>query len=217
MLTTIQLIGKIKLLSNLTGWLDSTVKRQELRSARWKHRRKLPRAGKAKNRKWGSAFMAQYKQEFPPLLPAGLHVHTMAQLEALTVAEFPLSQRRPPLWGNFAGIITELNRLQIRSDVWVDGSFLTQKIEPDDVDFAVQVPIAVLNGVTAVQGDFLRQMADCAFKASHSLHSFVFPSAPIGHIEFPLAEMFRKQWENDFGFSFVTREPKGIAKVEVRP
>jgi hypothetical protein len=46
-----------------------------------------------------------------------------------------------------AGLVTILERIRnlgIVCEIWLDGSFLTEKIEPDDVDFIVFAPMAIL-------------------------------------------------------------------------
>lgn len=73
------------------------------------------------------------KAEFPPLLPAGFHDMDLHRLRALCVDAFPLSRRREPLMELVGEICSELTSVSLYTEVWVDGSFLTAKIEPDDV------------------------------------------------------------------------------------
>jgi len=112
-------------------------------------------------------------------------------------------------------VLNELARVQIACEVWVDGSFLTQKIDPDDVDFIVDVPIAVFNTISAAQQTLLDQYVAMAFRASDDLHSFVIFNAPAGHPMEPMAIQLHQQWQRDFGFSYVGRVPKGIAVIGV--
>lgn len=156
------------------------------------------------------------KPEFPPLLAQGLHRFNQAGLKALTVDGFPNSTSRPRLWDNFQRVVlNELARVQIPCEVWVDGSFLTHKIDPDDVDFVVDVPIAAFNTLSPDQQTLFNQYIAMAFRTSDDLHSFVMFNTPSGHPMEPAAIRIHHQWQHDFGFSYVGRIAKGIAVVGV--
>jgi hypothetical protein len=79
------------------------------------------------------------KREYPPLLAAGLHPKTIAELRVMCVDAFPLSTRRDPIMQALQSMLTSLSVALLRADVWVDGSFVTEKIEPDDVDLLGRV------------------------------------------------------------------------------
>lgn len=158
------------------------------------------------------------KPEFPPLLPQGFHPLTVDELHTLIVANFPLSQSRPELWANLLWLVDQLSSLQIKCKLWLDGSLLTEKVEPDDVDLVVDVPFDALNAATVPQRAFLAELSAHAFRdAPKKLHTFLICSAPFGHIAAPRAAVLRDQWIKDFGFSFRKRIPKGIALLDVVP
>jgi hypothetical protein len=83
--------------------------------------------------------MSDRVSDCPQLLDPGEHEHTVPELHVLCVENFPLSKTRSEIMRGFRRIIGDLERLQIRADIVVDGSFLTQEIDPDDVDFAVVI------------------------------------------------------------------------------
>ena len=157
------------------------------------------------------------KDEFPPLLEPGIHRFSVADLEAKVVPAFPKSTRRAALWKNLRELIKGVTSLGIPCDIWIDGSFLTEKIDPDDIDLVVEASINVFEFGKKDQLAFLKQLGAGAFRGTKNLHTFVFPNAPIGHRAYPMTLAVRQQWTKDFGTSFVKREPKGIALVEVRP
>lgn len=157
------------------------------------------------------------KDEYPPLLQAGLHRMSSNQLKAMVLDAFPLSNSREGLWKSFQSLLDALTAAKVKCDIWVDGSFLTEKIDPNDVDFVVDVSIDVLSHGTAVQVDLLRQLSDQDFKKTDKLHSFVMFTSPAGHSTYSDALRVHDQWRKDFGFSYVAKTPKGIALVEVVP
>lgn len=160
---------------------------------------------------------SRHKDEYPPLLQPGLHNMSMAELKALVVDAFPLSTIRQGHWKNFEKIVDRLKALKVPCKVWVDGSFLTEKIEPGDVDFVVDLPVNIMNNPDNNQAQFFSDLANRAFKKLEKMHSFVMYDAPAGHVQYPTSDKLHEQWKKDFGFSYVTKEPKGIAVVVVQP
>ena len=61
------------------------------------------------------------------------------ELKSMVVDKFPLSKRRQELWNNLVKIVDKLKALKVPCKIWGDGSFLTEKIDPSDVDFVVDV------------------------------------------------------------------------------
>ena len=158
------------------------------------------------------------KQEFPPLLPFGFHPLSESELYDLVVGAFPLSQRRPMLWKNLQWLIAELRRLRLPCRLWIDGSFLTQKIEPDDIDLVADFEIKVLENLASDQQVFVENLADFKYRDDPmKLHTFVMFRAPLGHPARMQAEALERQWIRDFGYSFVNKTPKGIVLLEVVP
>lgn len=140
------------------------------------------------------------------------------ELHTLIVDNFPLSQSRPELWNSLLWLVDRLKSLQIKCKLWLDGSLLTEKVEPDDVDLVVDVPFDALNAATPQQQAFLTELSAHAFRdAPKKLHTFLIYSAPFGHVAAPRAAVLREQWVKDFGFSFRKRIPKGIALLDVVP
>jgi uncharacterized protein DUF6932 len=84
------------------------------------------------------------KVEFPPLLPAGFHEMPLPALRHLCVDGFPLSTVRAGLMGGIEAICGSLSTALVPASVWIDGSFMTQKIDPADVDLAVRLSFAAL-------------------------------------------------------------------------
>lgn len=82
-------------------------------------------------------------------LPVGRHVATLEEINKLFVTSAPCEESRARIFqalGIYLGLVDEL----IPSFVcWVDGGFVTHKPEPpSDVDVAILVPNAVINGLS---------------------------------------------------------------------
>jgi hypothetical protein len=161
----------------------------------------------------------QPKPEFPPLLPAGLHPLSEADLETLTVTNFKASTRRPKLWRSLMRFCEELRDLGIAPcRLWLNGSFLTEKVEPDDIDLIVEVGDAIYSGLGIDALMFIDSLAAQPFKPEpRKLNTFFLLDCTAVHPEYTMYYLIRKAWERDFGHALLSKRPKGIAILEVGP
>ncbi len=73
------------------------------------------------------------------LLPEGVHDCTMAELAA-RVGNFQSSDRRPQLFARLERFVAELRRGGFARELVVDGSFVTAKPAPNDIDLILVMP-----------------------------------------------------------------------------
>jgi hypothetical protein len=154
---------------------------------------------------------SQNKPEFPPLLPAGLHQMTVADVQGLCVTAFPLSQTRQVIFAGLQSVITELTISGVRGEMWVDGSFLTQKIDPEDVDLVAKVPSTFYDTCTAQQRAKI-DWINGNLKVSHFCDSYLWVEFPVGHQHYWNSEWQKAYWIKQFGFTR-GQNLKGIAVV----
>jgi hypothetical protein len=83
--------------------------------------------------------MSNRISDCPPLLEPGEWVRSVSELREMCVAKFPLSTTRWAIMDGFRKIVAMLEQESIPCEILVDGSFLTEEIEPDDIDFAIVV------------------------------------------------------------------------------
>ncbi|MEL6186371.1 MAG: hypothetical protein AAFU79_17235 [Myxococcota bacterium] len=147
-------------------------------------------------------------ESHPPLFQQGFHDVEESALDNHFLDQFPTSQRRPRLIAGLRGFIAALRETGIEFELWIDGSFCTNKREPNDVDL-----VAIANGRDIAQlspdrmeiltdlfeGGLARKRYDCdAYFASRDCDELLF------------------QYRGLFAFSR-DLEPKGIARLLVRP
>ncbi len=72
-------------------------------------------------------------------LPDGIHDCTLEEATGRFGA-FQRSDRRPKLWTRFAEFLREAKECGLLEAVLVDGSFVTAKPEPNDIDLILVVP-----------------------------------------------------------------------------
>ena len=110
-------------------------------------------------------------------------------------------------------IIDALLKENVKADVWVDGSFLTQKIDPEDSDILLHVEGDFYDNATPEQ----RRVIDWVksnLKATHLCDSYVYFEYPSNHPFGALSEWLRAYWIRQFGFSRKV-EMKGMALVRL--
>ncbi|MDB5665255.1 hypothetical protein, partial [Cypionkella sp.] len=68
----------------------------------------------------------------------GRHHLDLDTIRELLVSPFK-STRRFDLYSALFALSKELNTCNVRCELWLDGSFITQKPEPDDIDLSIMV------------------------------------------------------------------------------
>ena len=79
------------------------------------------------------------KQDYPPLIAEGLSLTTLGAVQALCVDPFLHSVSRPRLMAGLRALLDILAGDGIRCNIWLDGSFVTLKSEPADIDVLLYV------------------------------------------------------------------------------
>jgi hypothetical protein len=153
------------------------------------------------------------KLEFPPLLPVGFHQMKVKDVRTLCVDAFPLSKTRNEIMTYLEAVIDALSIEKIIADIWVDGSFLTCKVDPKDSDILLHI-----------QGDFYdnaqptqRRVIDWVnanLKVTHLCDSYVYYEYPQGHQWHWTGEWMKAYWIKQFGFSRKDQF-KGMALIKV--
>jgi hypothetical protein len=86
--------------------------------------------------------MAVRGPDFPPLLELGWHRMSLSEVRLLCVngrPEFTLSTTRADLMAGLETVVSRLVAARIVGDLWIDGSFVTHKINPKDTDVVLHV------------------------------------------------------------------------------
>jgi hypothetical protein len=152
------------------------------------------------------------KQEYPPLLMLGFWPHTLDEIESRCVLAFPSSITRQRIMDGLRQVVGALNQSGYHLEIWVNGSFLTEKLNPKDSDVAVRFDgVEFDTSPPALQQQFATFIRT-DFQDSHQCHLFAFPEYPAGHALYDYGQWRRGYWLNKFGFSRA-EEPKGLAVV----
>jgi hypothetical protein len=158
--------------------------------------------------------MATDKEEFPPLLGEGLHPKTLAELRAHCVAQprFKDSPTRDDIMGRLESAVQRLIDAGIAGVVWVDGSFLTEKYQPNDVDLVVRIDSAFYDVATLEQLNVLQWITE--IWDTEKIDGYLIIEWLPGHPNYQLGQDGYTYWRKWLGTSR-SGVPKGIAVVEL--
>jgi hypothetical protein len=132
----------------------------------------------------------------------------MANVEQVCVDQFSLSTTRPPICDGLDVFLTVLELSDVTGEVWVDGSFLTEKINPKDVDVVLRVDGEFYNTGTADQRNAIDWAIDNQ-KLTLKCDSYVLFEYPPGHALHDEGRWWYSYWHKQWGFNRED-DPKGI-------
>jgi hypothetical protein len=153
--------------------------------------------------------------DYPCLLSLGCHPMTLSEMRRLCVDPFLLSTTRPMLMAGLETIADRLVTASIVGNLWVDGSFLTEKINPADTDVVLEVDASSMydNGSREQKNEIdwiVSNLKNTPLKCDcYPLFTY-----PIPHLLFQEGEWWRAYWIRQFGFSREI-DPKGIAIISI--
>ncbi|WP_219342155.1 DUF6932 family protein [Pseudomonas crudilactis] len=149
------------------------------------------------------------KVDFPPLLGRGIHEISLSDLRSLVVDGFPDSRRRPALFECLLTYLELLRDLGLVADVWIDGSFMCNKHEPEDIDMVVLYDPAVV-----------RDLSDANWNAVNDLLTTEYAKARFNldvHAVSGDDEEGTAFWFQKFGTQRDEITPKGLALLRLTP
>lgn len=154
------------------------------------------------------------KPEFPPLLPPGFYPMTLKDICSRFVDACPLSVTRPKIMAGLTQVVEKLCAAKIAGHLWLDGSFLTEKIDPEDVDLLLRITDEFLNQITQQQLEAFAWYRSRERKATHHCDAYHWIEYPCDHDQYMQGEWWRAYWLHQYGFSR-GEAMKGIVVIEL--
>lgn len=138
---------------------------------------------------------------------------SMADLNRMCVDAFPLSRTRPMIMAGLRQVVAHLVDSWVVGELWIDGSFLTEKIDPKDVDVVLRVGAGLLNDGYPSQRDAIRWIIANQKNTlkCDTYAQFEYAANDPLYME---GEWWRTYWHAKWGFSY-EGDPKGIAVVSL--
>lgn len=139
------------------------------------------------------------------LLDPGIHALSMQDVYDLAVAPFA-NDRRELLYHQFSSWQNEIRKAGVGATLWIDGSFLTEKPEPSDIDCVIWSP-RWLNGTpgsAAQQYAFLQLTNHAHAKSVYNLDLYLEHEADLHK---------QAYWSGILGFAHDRKTAKGFAEI----
>lgn len=127
-------------------------------------------------------------------------------IEDLFVTSFVESITRKTLFGDFYLFLNEMKRIVENGTLWLDGSFVTLKKDPKDIDILIFVRSEILLKKE-------RELTILKKKYQPKIDSYFIEILPENHPKYFLFEMNRKEWLFTFSTSR-SFQNKGIIQIE---
>jgi hypothetical protein len=151
------------------------------------------------------------QEEYPPLLSPGFHYMTVSEMRKRYVEAFPLSSTRVAIMDSLIAITARLVNSWVVGELWVDGSFVTEKIDPEDADIVLRIGAGLYNDSLPEQREAIDWIIS-NLKTSHRCDSYILMEYPSSDPLYPIGELDRSYWHRQFGFSREL-DYKGIAVI----
>lgn len=141
----------------------------------------------------------------------------------MMVMPFAASQTRKCIFDGVSRYLVDCQTHNISGRIWLDGSFVTGKNSPGDVDVISLVSSELLNRLDAADRTFaLNLNAGEATKPKYDVHSFCVVSVPKSHAAYLQQASQVANWIKFFSHTkeFVTasgtkkQNPKGILQLD---
>lgn len=143
---------------------------------------------------------------------------TLAEARVRFVEPFDLSATRPRLFDALVAFVDTLRTAGVTGTLWLDGSFVTEKINPNDIDLVMFVALTHFEALPHA-GRLAVQSA--GEPQDGGLDNYLSVDYPAGHAKHRLSREMRAYWWRQFsrgepGDTGKSRA-KGIAVVEFGP
>jgi hypothetical protein len=157
--------------------------------------------------------LAPRPPDYPSLFPLGFHPLQMDQIDQICVTNFPLSTSRKPIMDGLRVFVQRLLGVGIRGDLWLDGSFFTEKIDPKDVDVVLRIDAVIYNtGSIEIRAAIDWVIANQ--KSTLKCDSYALFEYPADHPLHDEGKWWYSYWHAKWGFSR-EEDPKGIVVLSL--
>lgn len=156
-----------------------------------------------------------YKPDYEPILSAGRHEMTVSEFESRFVHGLGGATRKL-IWVLCTDLVVKpLAALDIKCELWLNGSFITKCPEPGDLDGSLMIASEAIDELTQEAVAYLNKLDDSSPGLPKELDLFLCQVYPKGH---PLREDMNdpdgwaKQWSSEHNSDWL----KGFVVIPFR-
>jgi len=143
---------------------------------------------------------------------------SLVELEELCVTRFPLSQTRASIFAGLQQVIAKIVETGISCTLWLNGSFLTDSIDPQDIDLVALIPAHFCDDGTDEQRNVFDWLTSTKNqpKQLYLCDTHAEPIYPDDSPLYYLVPDALKYWRSIYGKAVESGAPKGIAVVHIQ-
>lgn len=150
-------------------------------------------------------------------LDPGIHPATTADIKTHFVDAFPASVTREAIFEGYERHTADLQRCPVTFEQYLDGSFVSSKTDPGDVDLVCIADADTLDALSPEKQNIIRHLfRGKATKATHHCDAYFIASVPDSDPRHHSYWTNRKFWLGCFGFDRADK-PKGFLHVHIEP
>ncbi|KAF0247375.1 MAG: hypothetical protein FD167_3225, partial [bacterium] len=150
------------------------------------------------------------KTEYPPLLSEGFEDIRLDQLRPIFLDSFPSSTTRENILRKFKNWIQRVKKLNVKCEIWIDGSFATKKVNPRDIDIVVFISSTDIRDFSASKKRELEILTNERLTEEQKKECLC-----DSYLVFADDVYGRKYWEEKFGLIRDKQKPKGIFRIVI--
>lgn len=146
-------------------------------------------------------------------LNPGIHIYTFNQFEKQFIEDFPTSETRKQIYTKFCDWFKQLVEILTPRYIWLDGSFLTKKINPNDLDLVI-----FYRPEDITSKPLAEELKEFIHKTSKAYDCDAYLCLTLGHLkehqkqDFGTLSIMETYWMGQFAFDR-NRRPKGIIEI----
>jgi hypothetical protein len=142
------------------------------------------------------------KKEFKPILSVGIHCMNIEDFRRSFVDSFQ-SARRKLIFDKFLQFFEYTLCFGVITEIWLNGSFVTEKPDPGDIDIVMFMDSDKVNNLKDVQKKFLLNITDIQLNYLTDVRYAMSDDANS-----------RSYWRGWYGFSR-DEQPKGFVRLNL--
>ncbi len=150
------------------------------------------------------------KAEYPPLLSEGFQDIRLDQLRPRFLDCFPSSTTRENILRKFKNWVQRVKKLNVKCEIWIDGSFATEKIDPQDIDIVIFINSTDIRNLSATKKLELEILTNERFTEEQRKECFC-----DSYLVFADDDLGRRYWKGKFGLTYNKQKPKGIFRIVI--
>lgn len=143
------------------------------------------------------------------VIQPGFHELSIKEVHSSFVENFPNSQSRRNIFKSFLSFIEKISIGYAPTEIWIDGSFVTSKVNPNDIDILL---FFTINDYLTIYGEWNNIRVHDNVDAYFSLTICEDTKNKTNSSEYQNFINNRNYWRGQFGFDR-NDIPKGIIKV----